>query len=148
MELNEKIEEIFEFTSDDIKIKDYFPEIYEEILLVVDKADKYNKLMTHTKYHNMFGCAYHFKLKESDRRNQFLQSDNVKLEASLQKQTDNVFDLLSTGLDYKSNHDKLLVKINNRIKQLQIQIDRGECDILERVNIGELLKSELESMLK
>lgn len=124
-------------------------EMKKQILDNQEKSKKYDILMTHTKYHNSFGCQYHFKIKEGDRKNQFLQSENVELEAKLEKQTDNVFDLLETGLNYKTKYDKLLIKINNRIVQLENDIENKECDVFEGgINSGELLKDELEDLIK
>lgn len=45
-----------------------------------DKAKKWDNLMTHTKWEGAFGCKFHFDLKEANRRNQFLQSENQELK--------------------------------------------------------------------
>lgn len=129
--------------------KEETEKLIKQLLEHQEKSKKYDILMTHTKYHNTFGCAYHFKIKESDRKNQFLQSENIELEAKLEKQTNNVFDLLETGLKYKQKYDKLLIKINNRIVQLENDIVNKECDVFEGgINSGELLKDELEDLIK
>lgn len=61
---------------------------------------------------------------------------------------EDTLDLFEFYKQKAEEYDKLSLKINNRIKQLEKQIENGECDILERVNIGELLKFELKDILK
>ena len=55
-------------------------QLKQQILQDHEDAKKWDTLMTHTKYHNAFGCQYHFDLKEERRRNQFLQSENQELK--------------------------------------------------------------------
>ena len=57
----------------------------EHIINSKEKAKKWDNLMTHSKWHNTFGCSYHFEVKEEKRRNQFLQSENQKLKEGIRK---------------------------------------------------------------
>ncbi len=59
--------------------------LINQILKNQEKAEKWDNLMTHTKFHNAFGCQYHFDLKEERRRNQFLQSENVKNKKTVER---------------------------------------------------------------
>ena len=54
----------------------------------MDDAEKYKILMGHTKYHNTFGCGYHFKYKEEARKNQFLRSEIQELQIDANKWND------------------------------------------------------------
>ena len=56
-----------------------------DILQAVEDAKQWNILKTHTKYHNVFGCAYHFNLKEEQRKNQFLQSEIQSLKREIEE---------------------------------------------------------------
>ena len=51
---------------------------------ILDYHYKWNTLMTHTRYHNTFGCQYHHRVQheipELNRKNQFLQSEIVDLK--------------------------------------------------------------------
>lgn len=72
--------------------------LYEKLLNSIEQGQKYKDLMTHTKYHNTFGCKFHFDLKESKKEVNDLKRKNYYLEQN-QKTLEDI-ELIEKGKDF------------------------------------------------
>ena len=94
--IDKSLEEIFNFKSDGIPIKDYFPKEYEQFKEIIKKADKYDDLMNanHEVIQNNTSLTQlHQENKQLENHNDELVADDgfkiLELEEKLEKINDN-----------------------------------------------------------